>query len=60
MVGFHGRFGSTKYTPKKPVKWGIKSFTLADAETGYMLNIVVYTGAQTLDDLMPSLLPFPY
>ena len=50
MVGFRGRFGSTQYTPKKPVKWGIKSFTLADAETGYMLNIVVYTGAQTLDD----------
>jgi len=25
MMGFHGRFGSTQYTPKKPVKWGIKA-----------------------------------
>ncbi len=50
MVGYRGRFGSTQYTPKKPVKWGIKCFTEADAKTGYMLNILVYTGAQTLDD----------
>ena len=40
MVGFCGRFGYTQYTPKKPVKWGIKAFTQADANTGYMLNIL--------------------
>ena len=43
MVGFHGRFGSTQYTPKKPVKWGIKAFTLADTNTGYMLNIIQWS-----------------
>lgn len=59
MVGFRGRFGSTQYTPKKPVKWGIKSFTLADANTGYMLNIVVYTGAQTPDDASPQFASLP-
>ena len=59
MVGFRGRFGSTQYTPKKPVKWGIKSFALADANTGYMLNIVVYTGAQTLDDASPQFASLP-
>ena len=59
MVGFRGRFGSTQYAPKKPVKWGIKCFTLADANTGYMLNIMVYTGAQTLDDADPQFASLP-
>ena len=59
MVGFRGRFGSTQYTPKKPVKWGIKAFTLADANTGYMLNILVYTGAQTLDHADPQFASLP-
>ena len=44
MVTFRGRFDSTQYTPNKSVKWSIKAFTLADAKTGYMLNILVYTG----------------
>jgi len=59
MVGVRGRFGSTQYTPKKPVKWGIKAFTLADANTGYMLNILVYTGAQILDDADPQFAALP-
>ena len=59
MVEFRGRFGSTQYMPKKPVKWGIKSFTLADANTGYMLNILVYTGAQTLEDADPQFASLP-
>ena len=59
MVGFRGRFGSTQYTPNKPVKWGIKAFTLADAKTGYMLNILVYTGAQTLDNADPQFASLP-
>ena len=50
MVGVHGRFGSIQYMPQKPTKWGIKAFTLADAANGYLLNSLVCTGAQTLDD----------
>ena len=34
--------------PKKPVKWGIKAFSLADSSNGYLLNILLYTGAETL------------
>ena len=49
MVGFRGRFGSIQYMPQKPTKWGIKAFTLADAANGYLLNTLVYTGAQTLE-----------
>ena len=61
MVGFQGQFGSTQYMPKKPVKWGIKAFTMADGDAGYMLGILVYTGAETLDgaDPMYASLPVP-
>ena len=47
MIGFRGRFGSKQYAPKKPVKWGIKTFNIADSKNGYLLDTVVYTGAKT-------------
>ena len=50
MIGFRGRFGPKQYMPKKPTKYGIKAFTMADAAYGYMLNILVYTGADTLEN----------
>jgi len=47
--------------PKKPVKWGIKAFSLADSTNGYILNVLLYTGAETLDetDLQHSTFPQP-
>ena len=33
--------------PKKPTKW---EFTMADSSSGYMINILLYMGAETLDD----------
>ena len=48
MVGFRGRFGPLQYMPNKPTKYGIKAYTLADAAHGYMLDILVYTGGDTL------------
>jgi len=45
--------------PKKPVKWGIKAFSLADSRNGYMLNTLVYTGAETLDCASPSYASLP-
>ena len=41
MVGFRGRISAKQYIPKKPEKWGIKAFTMADSTNGYMLNILV-------------------
>ena len=55
-TGFHGRFGSTQYTPKKPVKLGIKVFTLADANTGYLLNMLALELKPWMT-LIPSLPP---
>ena len=61
MVGFRGRFSAKQYMPSKPTKYGIKAFTLASSEHGYMLNILLYTGADTLLNADPvySSLPQP-
>lgn len=61
MLRFRGRFAGKQYMPKKPVKWGIKGFSLADSSNGYLLNSLLYTGAETLDDTDPqySTLPQP-
>ena len=47
--------------PNKPTKYGIKAFTLADAAHGNMLDILVYTGSDTLSTASPahSSLPQP-
>ena len=61
MVGFCGRFGAEQYMPAKPTKYGIKAFTLADSENGYLLGCLVYTGRDTLDSARDvySTLPQP-
>ena len=59
MVGFRGRYGPRQYMPNKPTKWGIKCFTLADSENGYVLNVHVYTGSETLQNVGYKTLPQP-
>ena len=61
MVGFRGRFGPKQYMPDKPTKYGIKAFTLAESEHGYVLDILVFTGSDTLASANPdySTLPQP-
>ena len=44
IIGFKGRLSFIQYMPKKPNKWGMKAFVLADARTGYMYNWNLYTG----------------
>ena len=34
--------------PNKPIKYGVKAFTMADSTHGYILNILLYTGRDTL------------
>ena len=48
MIGFKGRLSFIQYLPKKPTKWGIKAFVLADSCTGYIYNWHLYTGMHTL------------
>ena len=43
MIGFKGRLAFLQYMPKKPQKWGMKAWVLADAANGYVWNWKLYT-----------------
>ena len=44
MVKYKGRVFFRQYMPKKPIKWGIKVWMLAEPKTGYVSNFAVYLG----------------
>ena len=44
MISFKGRLSFLQYLPKKPHKWGMKAWVLADAGNGYTWNWKLYTG----------------
>ncbi len=46
MIGFKGHlwFKQYMYMPKKPTKWGMKAFVLADSVTGYTYAWKLYAG----------------
>ena len=44
MIPFKGRLSFKQYMKDKPIKWGIKVFTLSDATNGYVYRIQIYTG----------------
>ena len=47
MIAFKGRSSMKQYMPKKPVKRGFKVWVRADAVSGYVSEIDVYTGKVT-------------
>ena len=49
LIGFKSRGSFLQYCPKKPTKWGLNVYVLADSETGYILNKLPYTGGETRD-----------
>ena len=57
MVGF----GPKQYIPNKPTEYAIKAFTLTSSDHGYLLNLLLYVGAETLAnaDQAHSVLPQP-
>ena len=46
MIGTRCRVSFLQYMPKKPTKFGIKVWVLAEAKTGYVLSLQVYSGAE--------------
>ena len=46
MIGYKGRLAFIQYMPKKPQKWGIKAWVLADASNGYTWAWKLYTGKE--------------
>ena len=49
LILFRGRFTWRQYIPSKRHRWGIKFFVICDCETGYILDLAVYTGAEEGD-----------
>ena len=45
MIGTKCRVSFIQYLPKKPKKWGIKVWVLADSSNGYVPKFEIYTGA---------------
>ena len=50
MIAFKGRFSFKQYLPKKPMKWGLKAFVLAESATGYVFEYDVYMGKHRTAD----------
>lgn len=55
MIPFHGRWGSKQYHKDKPVKWGVKTWMLCDAKTGYNYNFDIYAGRDSDFDELNNL-----
>lgn len=49
MIRYKGRVFFRQYMPKKPIKWGIKVWTIADSRNGYVSNFAVYLGKASAD-----------
>ncbi|XP_061536929.1 piggyBac transposable element-derived protein 4-like [Phycodurus eques] len=57
MMLWRGRVSFRVYNPKKPVKYGIKSYILCDSATGYCFNMQPDVGeARTTSEIVFSLL----
>ena len=59
MVGFRSSVLFKQYCPKKPTKYGLKLFVLADSSTGYVYNFVLYTGSETMSSLPAAFSDLP-
>ena len=49
IIGYKGRLSWIQYMPKKPTKWGMKAWCLADSTNGYIWNFKMYTGNKNCD-----------
>lgn len=46
MIKFKGRLSFRQYLPAKPVKWGVKMWSLCESTTGYLHRFQIYTGKE--------------
>ena len=47
MIAYKGRLSFLQYLPKKPHKWGLKVWVLANSANGYTWGQKLYTGKRT-------------
>lgn len=57
-ISFKGRTEFKMYNPQKPHKWGLRVFSLADCNTGYLCAFEPYYGSATTNSLPRPGLPF--
>lgn len=57
VIKFKGQVSFITSNSKKPTKWGIKIYTLADSNTGYIRGILPYYGVVAAQQLMRPDLP---
>lgn len=55
MIAFRGRVAFRQYIKGKPQPWGIKAYVLSESRTGYMYNVVIYYGKETLLNTIPGM-----
>uniref|UniRef100_A0A2C9K812 PiggyBac transposable element-derived protein domain-containing protein n=1 Tax=Biomphalaria glabrata TaxID=6526 RepID=A0A2C9K812_BIOGL len=53
MIPCKGRLAIKQYIKSKPIKWGIKAYMACDSNTGYIMNLEIYTGKT--DNVIPEL-----
>ena len=46
VISYKGRLSFIQYLPKKPHKWGLKAWVLADSTNGYVWGWKLYTGKE--------------
>lgn len=55
VVQWKGRLSFKQFLPKKRHRFGVKTFVLCDCKTGFVLDMVVYTGKNTQIDVVQNL-----
>ena len=50
MVKFKGRLSFQQYFPSKPIKWGMKMWSLAESTNGYLHQFQIYTGKEGVQE----------
>ncbi|XP_005102686.2 piggyBac transposable element-derived protein 4 [Aplysia californica] len=54
VIGWKGRWAHKQYNATKPSKYHVKTFGLCESESGYVINLRIYFGAQTSFDPMTA------
>ncbi len=50
FIACKGRIHLKQYKPRKPHKWGLNAWTLAESKTGYVFNWDIYAGKTAAND----------
>ena len=51
MIAFKERAPGRVYQPKKPHKWGLQAYMLAESNSGYCYNLEIYAGQRADADV---------